>query len=1180
VLQETGVQFINTGLVSTLAGLTQYNTAYTKMTQAVVNSTRTINNSLNTVTNNSSKSFSLIGSVVNNFSNSLSNSTAGVSRFGMGLKQLILTMTGFIFLKRVINDLFDSLRSLWDTMITGASNTELLTIRFRNLVAISIQNTQGIDDYATALTMALNPAKDLLDWVNVVAVKTIFSRDEVATVLSLGMAFDMTAGQSKTLTKAMIDWASGMGLQDDALQRMVVNFGQMLRMGKITQRELRDLAIGGLFPVNEALRRIGERAGLTGKALSDFMTKTATSGLPVNALLTEFVAIAGERFPDAGERMAKTWKGVTQNIKDFVTTIMGAALLGPTMNKIVGSLSDLLDQALSPAVRGAATELGERLATSLEKVWGAMKNVAGAMSNLARAFGIPIPSIYEVVAAVEVFVNYISEGLNDAADAVNSWLTTTGSTFSKGAQEFLQWGLEMVTQFAIGIIQGATTALVAAMNIISSVLAFFLGPGSPPRVAPDIDIWGESAMNEFLKGMTKADFDILKDLQGPLQSALNVMAALGLIAKDQVGQIFYNLSKQIIAAMHQFEKTGKVSEALFASIHKAGGAMGDELEKLARLQFALLAATKALERAQKELNDARTADKTAASRVDALTKEYRDLVDAGASKDILEAKRAEIKAAMDERDQTKENIALAEDKVKTAEDVLAPLKEQVALQEQLIAQMIALAQAQVDAAEGAGGGIENVFKNMGDSLAEFNENMEVTKVKMAIAQVEFENKIDAMSRRMSVKLGEIFAPIVEQWNKEITPSITRITNSFNRMSDNIEKIFNKVSGKGSGAENFIKVLGKIVGYILGFRVVIGIIKWIFSPLAGIFATVAKHGATIGGILKTIIAIGGAVVAFISSLSLFTIAVIAAVVVAIVYIISRWDVLKEQWQAFVDMLGAFGNSLSRWMVTALDKIQKFFDGVPGEISKIGPAIGTALNNVITSLGEFLGNVKTWFENVLKKVGEGLSPIGEAWNNFWKGIKQFATDIFEGAEGIWAKIIGWLAGVWNAIVIFMADTLGETGIGQFIKDFVKAGEDLIMGLVQGVINKAQEFKDTIVNAVKDAWNGVINFLDMRSPSHLFAKVGKNIMAGMTQGITDGTQGAVNAMIGAASKISMASSISVNAAQTGRNYQPATVAASPIYNTRSSNKVTNYNLSMATAKSTGNVQTDFAIMETLAG
>lgn len=1281
MLQVTGVQFINTGLASTLAGLTQYNTAYTKMTQTVVNSTRTMNSSISNVANNSSKSFSLIGSVVNNFSNNLSSSTAGMSRFGVGLKQLILTMTGFILLKRIINDMFDSLRRLWDTMIEGASNTELLTIRFRNLVAISIQNTQGIDDYATALKMAQNPAQDLLDWVNVMAVKTIFSRDEVAQVLSLGMAFDMTAGQSMTLTKAMIDWASGMGLGDDALQRMVVNFGQMLRMGKVTQRELRDLAIGGLFPVNEALRRIGERAGLTGAALSDFMTKTATSGLPVNALLNEFVAIAGERFPDAGERMAKTWKGVTQNIKDFVTTILGASLLGPTMNKVVESLSESLDNALSPAVRGAASEIGVRLAKSLGNIMGGLKSLVAVLGNLAKALGIPIPTIYDLVAAFEILSEIIGSGLTAASTAIQSWIDDSSSKFKKASTDFFDWGFNIIAQFALGIVQGISTVLSLAMNVLASALEFFLGPGSPPRVAPNIDVWGTSAMNEYLKGMTKADFDILKDLQGPLQSALNVMAALGLIAKDQVGQIFYNLSKQIIAAMHQFEKTGKVSEALFASIHKAGGAMGDELEKLARLQFVLLAATKALEKAQAQLNDARKADTTAKSRVDALTEEYRNLVAAGASKDILDAKRAEIKAAMDERDQTRENVILAEDKVKAAEDAIDPLKEQVALQEQLVAQMIALAQAQVQANEaaGAGAGAGGVFAEMGNALAEFNSNMEVTRVKMALAQVTFENKLDETKRRISATLGTIFQPFIDSINQDVVPAIDNIKNAFGRLKRFLPKggLLGGLLG-GSGMGSLASTAGKIMAVVLGFKflgVALGIVgkvlAVVLSPFAGLLGTIMK----IGGFILPLLPVLGQLGLVLGGIGLAVGALYLAWTndfLGMQTILTGWyDENKTKIDEIIGLfkegkikeaLGNLGTAIIDWVnginwsevasslkssiengLTSLFKtainfgnlISDWFNSI--DWTAVGKAVKSAieigLTTLFTGAANFLDIVSKWF-NGIDWMAVGLA-IGGTLST---ALSTLFTTVFKLAD--W--ILTYLATVdWVAIATSLWTFLGAALNTVFA--VLKAALDLVIGLVAGFIAKidwagmaksiweflgaALEFSFSIIGgviggllkkigqAVKDA---IYDFFGVYTPPaetgggesgmgpqnpHKDPSVPPeeappdgyywywNGSSWVARPISGQASGGIAYNRGIYQLAEQGPEMVIRAGLTGEFFRSLRamstmikappVSAPSMYAKSSSNTNNRYfNLNMATAKSTGNVQTDFAIMETLAG
>jgi tape measure domain-containing protein len=1145
VLQVTGVQFVNQGLSTALQGLTQYNNALLKTTQTVINSTRTINNQYSEISNKTIKNFTLIGQGARDFSSHMSTAHTGVLRFTGGLKNLILAMTGFILLKRIINELLDSFKALFTTMIEGASNTQLLLIRFQNLTAINIQNTQGIQDYATALRMAKGPAIDLLDWVNVMAAKTIFGRDAIADVVGLGMAFDLSAGQSQTLSKAMIDWAAGMGLGNDALQRMVVNFGQMMRMGKITQRELRDLAIGGLFPVNEALRRIGEAAGMTGEQLKSFMQKTATSGMPVNALLKEFVEIAEERFPNAGERMAETWAGVTQNIKDFVTTILGAALLGPTMNKIVDSLSKLLKHALSPEVRATATVIGEYLATSLEKVVYNLRIFLNVIGDLLKAIGITLPSVKQLVAGFQVLANNISYGLRLASSAIRDWIDESGSTMAEGAGKFLKWGTELVMQFAIGLIQGAMTALTFAMYIISGILSFFLSPGSPPRVAPDIDkwgqsamnyfllgmtqadfagqghvlgeklagpvqdavddvvsstaasagvvsssmeAWGKSAMNSFLKGMSKADFDILKDLQGPIQSALNVMAALGMIAKDQVGKIFYDISKQIIAAMHQLEKTGKVGEAVFRAIRKAGGELGDELEELARRQFALLAAMKEVEKAQKALTDARKADELASQRVDDLTKQYRELVEAGASKDILDAKRAEIKAAMDEQEATEESVSAAEERVKSAEDALDPLKEAVDLQEQMVQQMIALAQAQGDATKSAGEGAAGFASTLGDALAEFDDDMWATRIKMEIMQRGMRLQMEEMVTGMQTKLEEMFAPLAEKWKKEIQPAFDNLVKSFNNLSTQLDKIFGPLSGDTETGK-VVQNIGKIVGAVLGFRVVLGFLGWLISPIMTFVKWIGTLAGTLLGIKGTL----GGIAAFFLSIP----GLLLSIGIGLVLIYLLRDRVKE-------VFASLGNLMMSFLVWL------FNYGIP-ELVKFANMVLDYVSD--TFLPQVLGTIVTWIagENglIVQLVKLGASA----------GI-AFAQAILKG----------------------IASILGVANLGSLIPDI-----DIDL--------------TSIVNDIfADIFGGGKASGGLVTQKGLYPLAERGPEMVIPAGLTSSFLKAAHAMV---------------------SYNRGPVSARPVFAGTTNNASNrNYNLSMSTMKSSGNVAHDFAIMETLAG
>ena len=45
----------------------------------------------------------------------------------------------------------------------------------------------------------------------------------------------------------------------------------------------------------------------------------------------------------------------------------------------------------------------------------------------------------------------------------------------------------------------------------------WLTPGSPPKLLPDLTIWGTGAADAYLEGWTKADFGIMNDLAGKLE---------------------------------------------------------------------------------------------------------------------------------------------------------------------------------------------------------------------------------------------------------------------------------------------------------------------------------------------------------------------------------------------------------------------------------------------------------------------------------------------------------------------------------------------------------------------------------------------------------------------------------------------------------------------------------------
>ena len=98
-----------------------------------------------------------------------------------------------------------------------------------------------------------------------------------------------------------------------------------------------------------------------------------------------------------------------------------------------------------------------------------------------------------------------------------------GNRAAQWAMDALSWGANIGSEFAIGILEGFTAVIVTVMNAIASILSSWLGPGSPPRVAPNIDKWGALAMMEFAKGMEKGFDPDFRKMLDELRQTLEAM---------------------------------------------------------------------------------------------------------------------------------------------------------------------------------------------------------------------------------------------------------------------------------------------------------------------------------------------------------------------------------------------------------------------------------------------------------------------------------------------------------------------------------------------------------------------------------------------------------------------------------------------------------------------------------
>lgn len=631
--------------------------------------------------------------------------------FAKWLANVASTAAGMM-LRDLFNNIGKSIRSAADAMWEGAANLMWLRVRFEGLIATEISTTYNTMSFADAMGIASIQAEELLSWINQMALVSPFTRDEVADTTALGMALGFTEKEAKDMTSALIDWASGMALPGDRIEQILYNFGQMRTQMKLTGQELRDAARGGLIPVNEILKQMATELGKTGAAFKEFISDPVTAGADVKRFFEIFIEMAEKRFPTAAKRLSETWQGVTKNIKMFFSAISGAGMLEPLINAISKRMAEFLKILTSPEVAKAAKNIGQALTYAFTQIMKGVDAVSLSLQSLMRNLGITLPTLESFIAAIRAIANIIRDALYKASNFIQNFALNSGQQFKKMATNWLTWGWNVASQFALGLLKGAQAAIVGVMNFISKLLAAWLGPGSPPKVAKGIRIWGMKAFEEFLKGFTDADYEVLNSLQSAIKSAIDRIVSAGGMTAQAGTNLFKSLSMAIAKALAAFEKTGKMPTDLFARLGKSLGPFGKAIAELAKRRFELLAATLKLAAAEKALAAAQERQKRATATVNKLLKEYNAMLRAGASKADLAAKLKGLNVAEREQDLSNKAVSDAQAKRDALEKALQPLEDAVKLQEELIANMMEFAEAAKD----AGAGIDDVTKEIAEAI--------------------------------------------------------------------------------------------------------------------------------------------------------------------------------------------------------------------------------------------------------------------------------------------------------------------------------------------------------------------------------------------------------------------------------------------------------------------------------
>lgn len=162
---------------------------------------------------------------------------------------------------------------------------------------------------------------------------------------------------------------------------------------------------------------------------------------------------------------------------------------------------------------------------------------------------------------------------------------------------------------------------------------------------------------------------------------------------------------------------------------------------------------------------------------------------------------------------------------------------------------------------------------------------------------------------------------------------------------------------------------------------------------------------------------------------------------------------------------FMTFLPQWWQKGIELVGQIAQGILNNL----PQIASSIFNLVTDA------IATIASNLPQFLQKGIELVG-----------QVAAGLIQGVPDLLEKIPGILADAANTFLSY---------------DWLSIGVNIIQGIVDGIVSAAGSIGSALMDAAGDAFNNVLNFFGIGSPSKLMRKeVGRWIPAGIATGIND--------------------------------------------------------------------------------
>jgi tape measure domain-containing protein len=313
----------------------------------------------------------------------------------------------------------------------------------------------------------------------------------------------------------------------------------------------------------------------------------------------------------------------------------------------------------------------------------------------------------------------------------------------------------------------------------------------------------------------------------------------------------------------------------------------------------------------------------------------------------------------------------------------------------------------------------------------------------------------------------------------------------------------------------IKTLLVGIGAMAAIFVVLGLASVILAPLTPVILALSASILMLG---LGVAAVGVGMLAFSKGLEILASSGKAGGAVLVEIIKNLVALIPETLIILAKGIIDFAKTLGDGAVVLAESAKKIILAVIDTINEVAPNVIDCIVNVVTK----------WLDAVIKMIPKMVDAGMELILGLLKGVADHIEEIVKAGidvvlnfvKGVTAKLPAIIDAAFKLVISFingLATAIDKNhnalydAVGKLIDAIVKAitdlwprlvkiGENIISGIIEGIKNMGKALADGAKNVIGSMVNGVKSFLGIKSPSRVFAEIGKYSVMGLAKGLSD--------------------------------------------------------------------------------